>query len=154
MPDPLVVRRVLGDRPFAGIGEPAVAAADPRLGCVVVGGDMGRSPWPQSGRPPIDRWPQYRVGVYDAEDLRRRHVHDCRRPVNSVAFRSGEVVALDARTGRPRRRHRLRVDGQVVVPLSLTSAGAGRLLVGTVDGRVLDCAATAPASPAVTSAGG
>jgi hypothetical protein len=97
MPDPLIVRRVLGDRPFAEIGEPTVAAADPRLGCVVVGGDMGRIPWPQSGRPPIDRWPQYRVGVYDAEDLRCRHVYDCRWPVNSVAFHpSLPLVAVGA----------------------------------------------------------
>lgn len=73
-----------------------------------------------------------------------------------AAHRSGEVVLLDARTGSPRGRHRLRVDGQVVVPLSLAAAGAGRLLVGTVDGRILDCDTAPPASPrgpAVTSAG-
>lgn len=73
-----------------------------------------------------------------------------------AAHRSGEVVLLDARTGSPRGRHRLRVDGQVVVPLSLAAAGSGRLLVGTVDGRILDCDTAPPASPrgpAVTSAG-
>lgn len=99
MPDPLIVRRVLGDRPFAEMGRPSVAAADPRLGCVVVGGDLGWIPWPNSGRAPIDRWPQYRIGVYDADDLRCRQVYDCRWPVNSIAFHPARpLVAVG--TGR------------------------------------------------------
>ncbi|MFD8073158.1 hypothetical protein ACFV3E_10960 [Streptomyces sp. NPDC059718] len=86
MSDSSIVRRVLADRPFAEVGEPRVAVADERLGRLVVGGDMGWIAWPQSGRAGIDRWPRYRVGVYDARDLRCRHVHDCPWPVNSVAF--------------------------------------------------------------------
>lgn len=84
--DSPIVRRVLADRPFAEVGEPRVAVADERLGRLVVGGDMGWIAWPQSGRAGTDRWPRYRVGVYDARDLRCRHVYDCPWPVNSVAF--------------------------------------------------------------------
>lgn len=86
MPDSSIVRRVLGDRPFAEIGVPDVAVADERLGRLVVGGDLGWIHWPASGRAPIDRWPRYRVGVYDARDLRCLHVHDCPWPVMSAAF--------------------------------------------------------------------
>ncbi|MFE0626314.1 PQQ-binding-like beta-propeller repeat protein [Streptomyces sp. NPDC058864] len=121
MPDSLTVRRVLGDRPFAEIGEPDVAAADERLGCLVVGGDLGWIPWPNSGRAPIDRWPRYRIGVYDADDLRCRQVHDCRWPVMSVAFHpllplaavgvgrydgswdfEGQLLLMDLESGRVR----------------------------------------------------
>ncbi|MGW2491961.1 PQQ-binding-like beta-propeller repeat protein [Streptomyces sp. NPDC001606] len=56
-----------------------------------------------------------------------------------VAFNSGEVVALDASDGTVRRRHRPTVGGLPVVPLSVQLAGPDRLLLGTVDGRVLDC---------------
>ncbi|MFC9330095.1 hypothetical protein [Kitasatospora sp. NPDC057015] len=56
-----------------------------------------------------------------------------------AALTSGEVVALDAADGTPHWRTRLTVDGAPTVPLSLALAGAGRLLVGTVDGRILVC---------------
>ncbi|MFG2909806.1 hypothetical protein ACGF13_32705 [Kitasatospora sp. NPDC048286] len=57
-----------------------------------------------------------------------------------VAYRDGELLALDLRTGTVRRRHRPTVAGVPAVPTALTVPGPGRLLVGTADGRVLDCA--------------
>ncbi|MFI8951453.1 hypothetical protein ACIGO6_33715 [Streptomyces sp. NPDC053750] len=56
-----------------------------------------------------------------------------------VAFNSGELVALRTWDGTVLWRQRLEVGGQPVVPLSLTLICPGRLLIGTVDGRVLDC---------------
>jgi hypothetical protein len=57
-----------------------------------------------------------------------------------VAYRNGEILALDLRYGTLRWRHRLAVAGIPTVPTALTVAQPGRLLVGTADGRVLDCA--------------
>ncbi|MDT0616098.1 PQQ-binding-like beta-propeller repeat protein [Streptomyces lancefieldiae] len=56
-----------------------------------------------------------------------------------VAFNSGELVALRTSDGSVRWQQQLEVGGQRVVPLSLTLPEAGRLLIGTVDGRILDC---------------
>ncbi|MQA93188.1 MAG: hypothetical protein GEV11_00610 [Streptosporangiales bacterium] len=52
-----------------------------------------------------------------------------------AAFNSGEVVALDAATGVELGRRHL-----ADTPLSLALAGPGRLLIGTAEGRILDCA--------------
>jgi hypothetical protein len=52
-----------------------------------------------------------------------------------IAYRDGEIVALDLRDGSVRRRWRPRG----VFATALTVAGADRLLVGTSDGRILDC---------------
>ncbi|MBD0694649.1 PQQ-binding-like beta-propeller repeat protein [Streptomyces sp. CBMA123] len=57
-----------------------------------------------------------------------------------VAYRNGEILALDLRDGTLRWRHRLTVAGVSAVPTALTATQPGRLLVGTADGRVLDCA--------------
>ncbi|MFF2554213.1 hypothetical protein ACFVUS_24655 [Nocardia sp. NPDC058058] len=57
-----------------------------------------------------------------------------------AAFNSGELVAIRTSDGTVRWRQHLEVDRQGVVPLSLTLAAPGRLLIGTVDGRILDCA--------------
>ncbi|MGW1886641.1 outer membrane protein assembly factor BamB family protein [Streptomyces sp. NPDC001970] len=59
-----------------------------------------------------------------------------------AAYRSGEIVALDARNGSPLWQRALHVSSRPVVPLSLTVPRAGRLLIGTVDGRILDCETT------------
>jgi hypothetical protein len=59
-----------------------------------------------------------------------------------VAFASGELVALHSDSGAVLARDRLMAHGQPVVPLSLSVAGPGRLIVGTLDGRVLDCSVT------------
>ncbi|MGW3044451.1 hypothetical protein ACWC9T_31405 [Kitasatospora sp. NPDC001159] len=56
-----------------------------------------------------------------------------------VAYRNGEILALDLRDGTLRWRHRLTVAGVLTVPTALTVTGPDRLLVGTADGRVLDC---------------
>ncbi|GJF33873.1 hypothetical protein KNE206_65730 [Kitasatospora sp. NE20-6] len=59
-----------------------------------------------------------------------------------LAYRNGELLALDLHDGSPRWRHRLTVSGVPVVPTALTATGPGRLLIGTADGRILDCATT------------
>ncbi|WP_431966984.1 PQQ-binding-like beta-propeller repeat protein [Actinacidiphila sp. bgisy160] len=149
MPESLVVRRVLGDRPFAEIGEPGVAAVDERLGCLVVGGDMGWIAWPNPGRAPIDRWPRYRIGVYDADDLRCRHVYDCQWPVMSVAFHpllplaavgvgrydgswdfEGQLLLMDLESGRVRP---LLDDGRQVTFVRWLDARRLRLVVSPED---------------------
>lgn len=56
-----------------------------------------------------------------------------------AAFNSGELVAIRTSDGAVRWRQRLEVDGRPVVPLSLTLTGPEELLIGTVDGRILDC---------------
>lgn len=56
-----------------------------------------------------------------------------------ASLRSGEIVALDAMTGRTRWRHRPTVAGMPVVGLSLASSGPGQLVIGTADGRILLC---------------
>jgi hypothetical protein len=56
-----------------------------------------------------------------------------------VALNSGELVILRAVDGTVRARRLLKVDGHPVVPLSLARQGADRLVIGTLDGRVLDC---------------
>lgn len=70
-----------------------------------------------------------------------------------AAFVSGELVALESDTGRIAWRQPLAVDGEMVTPLSLASAGRW-LAVGLADGRVLRgqwwpaAASAPPAQPA------
>ncbi|GHJ47339.1 hypothetical protein Cs7R123_46810 [Catellatospora sp. TT07R-123] len=56
-----------------------------------------------------------------------------------VAYEDGEIVALDLHDGAVRWREQLAVAGVPAIPTALTVAGPGRLLVGTSDGRILDC---------------
>ncbi len=60
-----------------------------------------------------------------------------------ITFNSGELVILHAEDGNVHRRQDLRVNGHVVVPLSLARLGPGRLAIGTLDGRVLACSLAA-----------
>jgi hypothetical protein len=60
-----------------------------------------------------------------------------------VAFNSGELVILRATDGTVQVRQRLLVNGHQIVPLSLARADANRLVIGTLDGRVLDCSISA-----------
>lgn len=79
------VRRVLGDRPFAEIGEPALALVDETSRLVAVGGDVGSVQW--SGGATADfGWTGHRVGVYERDGLRCRHLARSRYPVRSLAF--------------------------------------------------------------------
>lgn len=64
-----------------------------------------------------------------------------------VVFNSGELVILRAVDGAVQTRQQLRVNGHRVVPLSLARVGAVRLVIGTLDGRVLDCSITALQRP-------
>ncbi|MER7751362.1 hypothetical protein [Kitasatospora sp. NPDC097643] len=57
-----------------------------------------------------------------------------------IAYQDGEIVALDLHGGTPRWRGPLTVAGIPAVPTALTVPAPGRLLIGTSDGRILDCA--------------
>ncbi|ROV68527.1 PQQ-binding-like beta-propeller repeat protein [Streptomyces globisporus] len=54
-----------------------------------------------------------------------------------VALGSGELIALEATTGRLLARGHVPVRGAPVIPTAVTVAGPGRILLGTCDGRVL-----------------
>jgi hypothetical protein len=56
-----------------------------------------------------------------------------------VTFNSGDLVVLRAADGAVRARHEVRLDGRRVIPLSLSVADPGRVVIGTLDGRVLAC---------------
>lgn len=64
-----------------------------------------------------------------------------------VAFVTGELVALHSDNGVVLARDLLTANGQPVVPLSLSVARPGRIVVGTLDGRVLDCSVNLPFPP-------
>ncbi|MER7780007.1 PQQ-binding-like beta-propeller repeat protein [Streptomyces sp. NPDC096191] len=55
-----------------------------------------------------------------------------------VAYNSGVLTALDADDGSVRWHTELKVDGAPTTALSLAVAPQGHLLIGTVDGRILD----------------
>ncbi|AZK94918.1 MULTISPECIES: outer membrane protein assembly factor BamB family protein [Streptomyces] len=56
-----------------------------------------------------------------------------------VAYNSGALTALDAGDGSVRWHTELKVDGAPTTALSLAVAPRGHLLIGTVDGRILEC---------------
>ncbi|HEX6526668.1 MAG TPA: hypothetical protein VF070_42625 [Streptosporangiaceae bacterium] len=56
-----------------------------------------------------------------------------------VIFNSGEFVVLRTADGEVRARHEVIADGRVIMPLSLTVAGSGRVVIGTLDGKLLAC---------------
>jgi hypothetical protein len=60
-----------------------------------------------------------------------------------VTFNSGELVILRAVDGAVQTRQQLQVNGRRIIPLSLARVGAHRLVIGTLDGRVLDCSIAA-----------
>ncbi|MEU1432232.1 hypothetical protein ABZ412_34720 [Nocardia sp. NPDC005746] len=85
MHGPLIIRRILGNRPFSEIGEPSTVAVNDERGLVAVGGDLGYLGWSGYGADQY-RWRQYRVGIYGVQDLRCRWVVESQWPVHSVAF--------------------------------------------------------------------
>lgn len=56
-----------------------------------------------------------------------------------VTYNDGEIVGLDLRDGNVRWRRHLAVAGVPAVASALTVTEPGRLLIGTTDGRILDC---------------
>lgn len=85
MTDVPIVQRVIGDGPVAGIGAPALTIVDERSRSVAVGGDLGLLP--RSGGATANRnWTGRRVGVYEREGLRCRHLVRSRYPVQALAF--------------------------------------------------------------------
>lgn len=104
MTSPLRINRVLGDRPFAEIGEPALAVADKSRGLLAVAGTQEFGPAP--------------VGVYDVDDLSCRALLRSGYPVHAMAFHptfsllvigtgrydggyffDGELLLMDLETG-------------------------------------------------------
>ncbi|TDC77956.1 hypothetical protein [Actinomadura sp. 7K507] len=84
MVDSLIVDRVLGDRPFAEIGFPSVAAVSEPRSVVVAGGAVGPPGW-QPGTLTSGRG-AHRIGVYGLDGLRCRYLLPSRWPVNTIAF--------------------------------------------------------------------
>lgn len=58
-----------------------------------------------------------------------------------VAYDNGEIVALDLHDGTVQWCQHLAVATVPAVPTALTVTGPGRLLIGTSDGRILNCSA-------------
>lgn len=56
-----------------------------------------------------------------------------------VTYDDGEIVALHLNDGTVRWRGHLTVAAVPAIATALTVAGPGRLLIGTSDGRILDC---------------
>ncbi|MFE7385564.1 hypothetical protein ACFU9F_34985 [Streptomyces zhihengii] len=56
-----------------------------------------------------------------------------------VTYDDGEIVGLDLLDGSVRWRRHLTVAEVPVVATAMTSTEPGRLLIGTTDGRILDC---------------
>ncbi|MFZ3467854.1 PQQ-binding-like beta-propeller repeat protein [Streptomyces sp. 4.24] len=79
------VLRVFGDGPFAEAGEPGAAVTDERSGLIAVGGDVGRLRWNGHGSGER-RWTEHRIGVYERDGLRCRHLVPSRHRVNCLAF--------------------------------------------------------------------
>lgn len=93
-----IARRVFGDGPFAEIGEPALAVVDERSRTVAVGGDLGHVQWSGSGTAD-SRWTGHRIGIYEQDGLRCRHLVRSWYPVRSLAFHS-VLPLLAVGTGR------------------------------------------------------
>ena len=69
-----------------------------------------------------------------------------------VTYDDGEIVALHLGDGTVRWRGTLTVAGMPVIASALTVAAPDRLLIGTSDGRILDCSITGrPAHTLVTA---
>ncbi|GAA1023679.1 hypothetical protein Aple_090370 [Acrocarpospora pleiomorpha] len=114
------VQHVLGDGPFAEVGEACVVLADTTGDYIAVGGSPGYPQW--AGRDVAqtsgtEAWD--RVGVYTADTLRCRWLLRLRWPVNALAFHperpilavgsgsydggymfDGELIILDLDSGR------------------------------------------------------
>ncbi|MER5485937.1 hypothetical protein ABT024_22355 [Streptomyces sp. NPDC002812] len=58
-----------------------------------------------------------------------------------IGYDDGEVVALDLGDGTVRWRQHLTVGAVSAVPTALTVTATGRFLIGTSDGRILECSA-------------
>ncbi|WP_329108697.1 hypothetical protein OG792_08605 [Micromonospora sp. NBC_01699] len=56
-----------------------------------------------------------------------------------ITYGDGEIVALHPDDGTVRWRGHLTIAAVPAIPTALTVAGPGRLLIGTSDGRILDC---------------
>ncbi|WP_336111366.1 hypothetical protein [Streptomyces sp. PTD9-10] len=67
---------------------------------------------------------------------------DCDAETVYVTYDDGEIVGLNLHDGTVRWRRHLTVAAVLAVPTALAVAEAGRLLIGTSDGRLLDCSIT------------
>ena len=98
--------------------------------------------WNQAGMIPgnslIARrsYPDGRVRWVHADDNQVTAIDRIKDTIYAT-LNSGELLALDARTGHVLGRQLLRVDGHRVVPISLSTEPRGTIVVGTMDGRIL-----------------
>lgn len=146
-PEPFV-RRVLGDRPFAEIGEPALALVHESSRLVAVGGDVGSVQW-SGGAIATSGWTGHRIGVYERDGLRCRHLTRSRYPVRSLAFHpvlpllaagtgrydggylfEGELLLIDTQTGAV---VSALSDGREVLGVEWLGATALRLVLAPTD---------------------
>ncbi|MFE6957048.1 PQQ-binding-like beta-propeller repeat protein [Streptomyces sp. NPDC057696] len=175
------IGRILGDRPFAEVGDPVLAVDDEGRGLlavagahVAVAGVHGFGSTASVGVYAETHFAGPGVETSDGDLIHAGTVHHghglqpggsfvVRRAVTSgeptwvfrtdrkatdsdhdtetvyVTYDDGEIAGLDLRDGNVRWRRHLAVAGVPVVPTALTVAEPGRLLIGTTDGRILDC---------------
>jgi hypothetical protein len=81
---PLAVRRVLGDQPFAEVGEPRAVAVDQERGLIAIGGHAGRLHWAGASTA-SEGWVPDVLGIYGS-DLGCRTLLRTRYPIRSVDF--------------------------------------------------------------------
>ncbi|MFF2365274.1 PQQ-binding-like beta-propeller repeat protein [Streptomyces sp. NPDC058122] len=82
---PPLIRRVLGDVPFAEMGLPNLGVVDEGSRRIAVTGDVGRLQWSGAGTAD-SRWAGDRIGVYDRDTLRCEHLVRSRYPGHAAAF--------------------------------------------------------------------
>ena len=85
MPQPVAVQRVLGDRPFAEIGEPRAVAVDEDRGLIAIGGRLGWLHW-AGACTAATGWQPHVLGIYDRSGLRCRTLLRTRWPIWSLDF--------------------------------------------------------------------
>ncbi|GLY66643.1 PQQ-binding-like beta-propeller repeat protein [Amycolatopsis taiwanensis] len=85
MPQPLAVQRVLGDRPFAEIGEPRAVAVDENRGLIAIGGQLGWLHW-VGAYTAHEGWAPHVLGIYDRPSLRCRMLLHTEWPIRSLDF--------------------------------------------------------------------
>ncbi|MFJ9944179.1 outer membrane protein assembly factor BamB family protein [Streptomyces erythrochromogenes] len=120
-------------------GGPGIEAAD---GTLLHAGTVYHGQGLQPGgsfvvrREPTDGRPRW---VFRTD--RKATVLDADAATVYVGYDDGEVVALDLGDGTVRWRQHLTVGAVSAVPTALTVTATGRFLIGTSDGRILECSA-------------
>ncbi|MFD7873603.1 hypothetical protein ACFV5G_05650 [Streptomyces sp. NPDC059766] len=123
-----------GETHFAGAGVETVQGGLVHAGAVYHG--HGLQP---GGSFVVRREPMNGEPVWVFRTGRKATGLDCDAETIYVAYDDGEIVGLNPHDGTVRWRRHLAVGAVPAVPTALTVAEPGRLLIGTSDGRILDC---------------